>query len=1198
MSLQAWFPFEGNTENKGLKHIELSGNPTFWGEVGGQNLITSGWSGSDVYCSFGDSLASYTQSSVYFSDPITGIGGWNATEWKVTGATASWHYTRLVGYNSLPLTTLKNNTNKKYTLSFWMRSSVASKMQISIKEANATNALTNAVSFSVTGDSTWRFYAVTLTTVSTAPASVGKQILYLYGAEAAGTYAISRIKLEEGTVATAFNTPTSTEYCLKNAGGAFGGSCAAFRGTDALTASTPEFKFQFNQKFSISFWVNPNNNGGTVLQIGGGLIISISGTVGAAVREVHFEYATTAAQSSSRFNESIPVNTWTHVTYVVNNGVLTLYVNGEYKDSWAITSTIYYADSTFKIGGGDSSNSISLNDVKIWDHALSIKEVRENYYSPMLHYRFHEPLTDSSLSNTGFCKSKTNIVTDTTGMYSTSLWGIAASNANVTNVRKVQLENKGGYAIAFTSTITSAPSNVSGIYMRSSTGYYKTMKTNTVYTISFMGRCSVDGSNLYYPSIAENKSIISITGPMINNMFSLGTTWQRYTVTFNSGSDASVTNCFYLWSINDTKTREVFISDLRIVESSDVNDTDVPSQSDATATQSASRNGGNLIPTKIADTSAQYYVDTYSATVSQTHSYLYGYDAADDWFYVRQHACNEFCFTTDQTYASCQHQGITLAPGRYTFEIEVFSPVINGLAGAGFRIIDSNNSVLLSYANKTTSGMLGGRKTFNLYISGTASKTVGIVVMIPKHTKYRMSLTGNTKYGLQNKPGVSFGRGDCSGYGNDGNTLEADAYAYSDTVHNKEMFFTSQETVDALFGVRSFQNRITDKVKQFSICYWINYTSASDAQYIYSSQAFRTGIDTNKKFRFIFYTTDLTTGASTSHSLMSAAVSAITTGWHHICITSSTVGVFKIYVDGVFQTEVGSAISNEFYTRYTDTSAFIGCYIAYNYPCRSALNNFKIYNMALPQDVITSLYQTATSIDEFGNVYTTDLVESFNSNIKMTAKKTISAPNVEEIIDQDSLNYYGNQYAYTDDACTNLIGETWQSNYKPGNGTTNSCGCTYRIQPDGPGLYWVEYDIAFSGFNSITASNFAMQIQGASVVTGESAYTWTGGNYFTSGSTGAAIFGTKPGSLVTWAKASGKYHVKYAINLTQENLNTRSRFQWQVRTDYSNGTGNVTISHVRVYKQFVRNNISSVQDTNKCKFYNDNTIKATNIIEK
>lgn len=113
---------------------------------------------------------------------------------------------------------------------------------------------------------------------------------------------------------------------------------------------------------------------------------------------------------------TIAVNTWYHICVVRKKGVgVYLYVNGELDSSTSVTHTPTDVCTTnFSVGSSQGTattingNSVkgALNDVRVYDHALSVKEIKEISKGLVCHYTMTN--TESTLTN--------NILYDSSGL--------------------------------------------------------------------------------------------------------------------------------------------------------------------------------------------------------------------------------------------------------------------------------------------------------------------------------------------------------------------------------------------------------------------------------------------------------------------------------------------------------------------------------------------------------------------------------------------------------------------------------------------------------------------------------------------------------------------------------------------------------------------------------------------------------------
>lgn len=104
---------------------------------------------------------------------------------------------------------------------------------------------------------------------------------------------------------------------------------------------------------------------------------------------------------------SFKAGEWTHFAVVNDDGKLSYYINGEFKQTKTVTSTTQHIGNYMTIGASSESNTVlgnnnyfkgKMNDLRIYDHALSQSEVQEIYRSLILKYSFDTPIEDPKIS--------------------------------------------------------------------------------------------------------------------------------------------------------------------------------------------------------------------------------------------------------------------------------------------------------------------------------------------------------------------------------------------------------------------------------------------------------------------------------------------------------------------------------------------------------------------------------------------------------------------------------------------------------------------------------------------------------------------------------------------------------------------------------------------------------------------------------
>ena len=113
---------------------------------------------------------------------------------------------------------------------------------------------------------------------------------------------------------------------------------------------------------------------------------------------------------------------WVHLTIAHNVDTITLYINGDhYSTANSVSSPI--SSGTMHVGDGitDAHGPVKFNDIRLYDHCLSPKEVKEIAKGLVLHY----PLNDAYVEGT------TNLVTSITKGGQTTVNGYEVTTSGV-----------------------------------------------------------------------------------------------------------------------------------------------------------------------------------------------------------------------------------------------------------------------------------------------------------------------------------------------------------------------------------------------------------------------------------------------------------------------------------------------------------------------------------------------------------------------------------------------------------------------------------------------------------------------------------------------------------------------------------------------------------------------------------------------
>ena len=226
------------------------------------------------------------------------------------------------------------------------------------------------------------------------------------------------------------------------------GSCYSFTNATNSNIKVDVDSTAFNSKsISIAFWFYPIAYGSNYASL-------IAMADGAAYNNVRFGITTNKANTSLTWCVSsgssstqlgintsyVPINTWTHLAVTYNGTNMCWYINGELINTGTSTVSISYLSSFYISRWGSASVaglSSRFNDVRIYDHALSPKEVKEISKGLVLHYKL-----DGNMGSNPNLLLKSNVYKSTTG-YAIADYYFVTGNAPVSGEQyTVQLKGK------------------------------------------------------------------------------------------------------------------------------------------------------------------------------------------------------------------------------------------------------------------------------------------------------------------------------------------------------------------------------------------------------------------------------------------------------------------------------------------------------------------------------------------------------------------------------------------------------------------------------------------------------------------------------------------------------------------------------------------------------------------------------------
>lgn len=213
--------------------------------------------------------------------------------------------------------------------------------------------------------------------------------------------------------------------------------------------------------FSVSLWVNMTSiaTGGSFT---GGVLASKGAHstrgwhLGIDWNNLYFGVADSSGNSSisvSSINTVLVVGEWHYVTAVYNysSGFMSIYIDGILKSSGTRPIRNPSCTDNLLIGRGYSYLYGSIDDVRIYDHALSEKEVKELSKGKVLHYKFDD-----------FQEPTTNLIINGDAKAGTSNWTLSTNGTGTLSAAedsffKITIPDTGKYYYLFQNKSISIP---------------------------------------------------------------------------------------------------------------------------------------------------------------------------------------------------------------------------------------------------------------------------------------------------------------------------------------------------------------------------------------------------------------------------------------------------------------------------------------------------------------------------------------------------------------------------------------------------------------------------------------------------------------------------------------------------------------------------------------------------------------------
>lgn len=198
------------------------------------------------------------------------------------------------------------------------------------------------------------------------------------------------------------------------------GKCYSFDGTnDYISITNVNYPSIFAGPFSICFWIYSSTDGSRDVYFGN---YGISGSGNwlniekNTSNQLRFWWNNGAPNKYFTSYNILNEEGWTHVTLTRSENTIKVYKNGIFIDSYVtnLSNNVPTTATMFGIGGdsrhsGDLMLGGKINDFRIYDHALSLKQIQQISKGLVLHYKlddkYIEPTTN--LITTEDCLSNT-----------------------------------------------------------------------------------------------------------------------------------------------------------------------------------------------------------------------------------------------------------------------------------------------------------------------------------------------------------------------------------------------------------------------------------------------------------------------------------------------------------------------------------------------------------------------------------------------------------------------------------------------------------------------------------------------------------------------------------------------------------------------------------------------------------------------
>lgn len=213
------------------------------------------------------------------------------------------------------------------------------------------------------------------------------------------------------------------------------GKCYSFNNNNMVVATSD---ITSAAELSLCLWLKLSTSHSGYAQV---LVLGTSGTSWNNIRcgidtngdgRIYFNVSSGSANTLIYSPLNYKDNIWHHITGIYNNGSLQLYIDGIQVAAGTTTNVPGLSGTSIYVGGNaggeKANNGDCLNDIRIYNHALSAKEVKEISKGLMLHYNFEDCVNPNLFINSDNYTSASKATTSLASRDGYQSWPIYCNN--------------------------------------------------------------------------------------------------------------------------------------------------------------------------------------------------------------------------------------------------------------------------------------------------------------------------------------------------------------------------------------------------------------------------------------------------------------------------------------------------------------------------------------------------------------------------------------------------------------------------------------------------------------------------------------------------------------------------------------------------------------------------------------------------